>query len=394
MSWLSIPNPFKSVDENPKNDDDDEEQRSPSGGAGVKEDLSELGKTIGRQLWGVASFLAPPPAAGEPASSAADSSSSQGFLGIRNDFAEIGGSFKSMISTTRAVNEISKMASNLLQFDDDDDDDDVDVDGSVGVTKEVLEFAREMSARPECWIDFPLPLDDFDFEMSDIQREHTLTVGDLVPGLVDLKSKICPSHMNEGHFWIVYFILLLPRLNKHNLEMLSTSQVLEARELLLQKLQNSKNAQSKSSKPVDVPLETRGKGADAQLVSTAAKKQETLIENVNTVNSEDEDVDQWLEEDVETGTSQKRLGNEQDVSFSDLEDDDDNDTSDQHGRPSSQQSAHASSPSGSSGWVQLSENSKSSERKKKVSRDKDSEGESSNDWQTVDDFDSDSVGAA
>ncbi|KAK9098672.1 hypothetical protein Syun_025717 [Stephania yunnanensis] len=229
MSWLSIPNPFKSFEENPtsvSSDDEEQPQRSPSGGAGVKEDLSELGKTIGRQLWGVASFLAPPPA-GAPAPApfeGSDSFSSQGFVGIRNDFAEIGGSFKSMVSTTRAVNKISRLASNLLQFDEADDDD--DGDESVGVTKEVLEFARELSAHPECWINFPLSLDNFDFEMSDVQREHALTVGDLVPGLLDLKSKICSSHMNEGHFWIVYFILLLPRLNTHNLEILSTSQLL------------------------------------------------------------------------------------------------------------------------------------------------------------------------
>ncbi|XP_042487054.1 uncharacterized protein LOC122067287 [Macadamia integrifolia] len=250
MSWLSIPlpNPFKAQlsddEENSAGKEEvggGEEEESSSNGGRVKEDLSDLGKTIGRQLWGVASFLAPPPVSSSsedplgPTSTTSDSSS-QTLLGIRNDFAEIGGSFKSglsLLSTNKAVNEISRLASNFLQFPKDgDDEEDGDVDESsvedhggeiVGVTEEVLEFVREMSLRPECWTDCPLSLDN-DFEMSEAQLEHVSTVEDLAPSLVALRVSLCPSHMNEGQFWLIYFILLYPRLNEHDSKLLSTSQ--------------------------------------------------------------------------------------------------------------------------------------------------------------------------
>ncbi|KAL0914561.1 hypothetical protein M5K25_014918 [Dendrobium thyrsiflorum] len=77
MSWLarSLVNSLRGDDDEgsehnpstkPGNDDrsgdlvhTDDEPQSPS--RGVKEDISELTKTITRQFWGVASFLAPPP---------------------------------------------------------------------------------------------------------------------------------------------------------------------------------------------------------------------------------------------------------------------------------------------------------------------------------------------
>lgn len=68
------------------------------------------------------------------------------------------------------MSEISRLASNLLQFESDgvrdeeasgeDDDDDRIDEGVPGVTDEVLDFASDISTRHELWTDFPLPLDN------------------------------------------------------------------------------------------------------------------------------------------------------------------------------------------------------------------------------------------
>ncbi|KAK3038068.1 hypothetical protein RJ639_032047 [Escallonia herrerae] len=119
-----------------------------------------LSKALGHQLRLAASFLAPPPqphSAAAAAAAAADdvslpSSSSQAFLGVRNDLAEIGGSLKT------TVTGISRFASNLLQFRADGGDDVDGDDDGVGITEEVVEFVRAISSRPEFWTDFPLSL--------------------------------------------------------------------------------------------------------------------------------------------------------------------------------------------------------------------------------------------
>lgn len=172
MAWL-----FKSFQ---SDGTDSSPERSPSTTPrGVKDDLSLLGQTLGRQFRGVADFLAPPPP--PPTTTAVDSSdpssSSQSqpqpLLGIRNDLAEIGGSFRtglSLLSGNKAVSEISRLASNLLQFESDqvrdedataeEDDDDRIYEGLPGVNDEVLDFVSEISTLPELWTDFPLPLDN------------------------------------------------------------------------------------------------------------------------------------------------------------------------------------------------------------------------------------------
>lgn len=60
-----------------------------------------------------------------------------------------------------------------------------------------------------------------DFSMSDAQREHAATVEQLIPGFADLRVTVCNS-MTEEKFWMVYFLLLLPRLNEDDFELLST----------------------------------------------------------------------------------------------------------------------------------------------------------------------------
>lgn len=408
-SWLSL-NPFKSQQEPDQNPQQDE-LNSPSNAGGVKEDLSEIGKTLSRQLWGVASFLAPPPSTTATTTSSSSGSaiesgdsSSQTLVGIRNDFAEISGTLKSgfsLISTNKAVNEISRLASNLLLFDKEDDEKGEFVGGGdVGITEETLEFVREISLRPECWMDFPLSLDDHGFDMSDAQREHALAVDNLAPSLADLRMKLCPSHLKEEHFWMIYFILLHPRLSEQDSELLSTPEILDARDILLQMVQKRTNAHLQTSQADDASLEANDSSKGVQEEYSPVEEKEVLAETVNAEHEEDADVDKWLEEDDETtGTGyngQNQLGNGQEVSFSDLEDDD-NDTGSRQGGASPAQNTR-SSPNDSSGWIQLSENSDSVGGRKKAtgqtSREKDSEGEDSNEWLTIDEFDSDSVGTA
>lgn len=215
MSWLarSIANSLKLDD-----DDDDESNRSPRAAGpdpsprpksavepsdspsppsnesprGVKEDLSELKKTLTRQLWGVASFLAPPPdpslpsparqigdpdptsrpPPGGPApthepSDQEDPDDEALITGIRSDFAEISGKFRSGISklsNNKTVWEFTKIASNFLQLGPEGDSVDKDLVGNaVGVTEEVLAFARNIAMHPETWLDFPLPDDEDGF---------------------------------------------------------------------------------------------------------------------------------------------------------------------------------------------------------------------------------------
>lgn len=182
MSWLL--NTFKSdVPDSSESPRPSSPEHAPSTTpGGVKDDLSVLGQTLGRQLRGVANFLAPPPppavVSSDPSSLSSSASSSsqsqaQALLGIRNDLVEIGGSFRTglaLLSSNKAVSEISRLASNLLQFEEDkvrdeeasgeDDDDDNLADDVVGVTDEILDFATEISTRPELWTDFPITLDD------------------------------------------------------------------------------------------------------------------------------------------------------------------------------------------------------------------------------------------
>lgn len=225
---------------------------------GVKEDLSEISKTLTRQFWGVASFLAPPPPSSDPqnpiSDNGSDASDPAGISGIRSDFAEIGGKFRtgiSKLSSNKAVSGITKMASNLLQLGSDEHGSVEEYVyaalGVVGITDEVVFFVRNISMHPGTWLDFPLPdKEHIDFYMSDIQQKHVLAVEHLAPRLADLRVELCPRYMSEGCFWKIYFMLLYPKLNAKDAELLSTPQIMEARALLQNELHTKNKARPKS----------------------------------------------------------------------------------------------------------------------------------------------------
>ncbi|PIA29470.1 hypothetical protein AQUCO_06000075v1 [Aquilegia coerulea] len=466
-------------------DKEEEENDQIIEGRGVKEDLSELTKTLTRQLWGVASFLAPPPQSQSQSTSFSDHSQpipsppppppppprshsisdwnrwdstdnlsvtadisdheisdQDRITGIRNDFKEIGGRFKSEISKLsnhKAVNELSKIASNFLPFGSEEDL----IGNAVGVTKEVLAFARNIAMHPETWLDFPLADDEDsdDFDMSDAQQEHALAVERLAPRLAALRIELCPGYMSEGCFWKIYFVLLHPRLNKHDAELLSTPQIVEARAMLTQDLQNRTKTQETSfprdsprslqedhytsltyvpsentplktfvcdtSRPTDVETEkhpivsTEMQMIDKSVVDeepVAQKNKDILVSSSSKFLDQkyEEDGDDWLEDEGSeimgtfTGTNVP-LGDDEDVSFSDLEDDDDKSV------PTSLKAvAHSSNPSSdkeSRDWVQLNKSSTDtkgdlSERPiSEPSRANDHDNKDTNDWLNVDDID-------
>lgn len=503
MSWFarSLASSLRATDEEHDDEEDreeeeDEEEESRRHGRGMKEDLSELTKSFTKQLWGVASFLAPPPATSihdadpslrysptsvsnpdpypsfegnsqqveslnriENSSSGSPTENAQGLTGIRSDLAEIGGSVKtglSRFSSNKAVHGISKLASTFLTFKEESEgeefreaesgdfeeeeensgaleeegdsrafEEEESFKSAVGITDEVLTFARNISMHPETWLDFPLFDDEDDtddFNLSDIQKEHALAIERLAPRLAALRIELCPGFMSEGRFWKIYFVLLHSRLNKQDALLLSTPQIVEARVLLMQELQNrtkvqtgksrsdmayseekrtpfppeekfsnqsilsNKNVKTGSFKIVSLQSATsvaaKDFQRDDQLSAISSQKQifndqccapreDSLFQNKNVLSGtvklsdlqyqEEEEVDDWLEEepvgeDVPACTT-ARLGDEEDVSFSDLEDEDDNMQTTTTGIKES----FDSSSKGSKGWVQLNKDSNSVE---------------------------------
>ncbi|KAL8128741.1 hypothetical protein V2J09_017896 [Rumex salicifolius] len=253
MSWLT--NPFKSL----QFYGDGESLPDDASGGRVKEDLSEIGETISRQLRGVAAFLSPLPASSSsstPCSSFPDDSGdsmSPTFAKIRSDIAELGGSFKSslsLLSTNRTVSEFSKMACNFMQLDgvDEEEEEELQDDRRVGITDSVIHFVTEISERPECWTDFPLSL-NYDFIMSQNQAEHVAVIVDLVPSLAELRVRLSREMRAD-------------RLNRDSVDLLSTPEesiipnllyvldnrlIVETRSALLNMLLNNKNLQTTES---------------------------------------------------------------------------------------------------------------------------------------------------
>ncbi|KAJ1697029.1 hypothetical protein LUZ63_005541 [Rhynchospora breviuscula] len=258
-------------------DDEEEEQEKPSATTsaasddagdpqaptkGVKEDISELTQTLSRQFRGFASFLAPPPQSQPESKTSHDgdddveaSDSPRKMPGIRSDFAEIGGRVRSGISKISehvAVSEIAKIASSFLPLGSDEDED----LGVVGLTEEVLMFVEDISMHPETWLDFPLLEEESDdFEMSDLQQEHALAMEQLVPRLAALRIELCPNHMSERCFWNIYFLLVYPKLDVKDAELLFSPQIMHARMQPSSNFQSqNKEAQEYDSATVEVPI--------------------------------------------------------------------------------------------------------------------------------------------
>lgn len=418
--------------QNPNYDVDDEQipsqaidSSSSTPPRGVKEDLSEISKTLTRQFWGVASFLAPPPPEAtdrgrEVGDSDQDLADPAGITGIRNDLSEIGGRFRTGItklSSNKAVSEFTKIASNILQFGSEED---LTVEeyaqrGVVGVTEEVVMFARDVALHPETWLDFPLPDDDDeqDFDLSDAQQEHALAVERLAPELAALRTELCLGYMSDACFWKIYFVLVHPRLSRHDAEILSTPEIVRAREMLAHELHDPSKPKSYESGPGNTGADTTKLSHEEQLsvpvndlsesipveisavepassaeadiemdkhavtsseipvvdkkvveevsVKPSRSEKPTPSTSISVVDSDDNDADDWLkEENTEAdtipfkGTSYPMGNDDEDISFSDLEEDDDVPTSSKKpGHPNDKVSSETRKNKESNDWLDV-----------------------------------------
>ncbi|CAI9261969.1 unnamed protein product [Lactuca saligna] len=154
--------------------------------------------------------------------------------------------------------------------------------------------------------------------------------------------------MSEQHFWMIYFILLLPRLKDDDYMLLSTLEIVQIHEVLLQKLRNKNNTS------MELTEDTNGN--------------KSLSEKGSEVNSTEE-----------ANKTTKSETHEDDVSFSDPEDED-TDLSSRLSGIRQRESSRVSSASEASDWVRLNE------RKANQSSHY-SESEDSSDWQAVGDVD-------
>ncbi|GMH14855.1 hypothetical protein Nepgr_016696 [Nepenthes gracilis] len=136
--------------------------------------------------------------------------------------------------------------------------------------------------------------------------------------------------MSEGSFWKIYFVLLHPRICRHDAELLSTPQIMKTRMMLTQELQhrakemgsafsvgttNSASEVAPTDQPESLPVEMSAIGS--------AASSEAMIAEIPIIGN---DRDDWLkEENADTagvGGNHAPIANDEDVSFSDLEDDD------------------------------------------------------------------------
>lgn len=342
-------------------------------GRGVKEDLDEIKQTLTRQFWGMASFLAPPP------SSTISQDEHEQQRQVDDDII-----LNQNSEMEQGVFRRDDPEPNSNTFGSDSEGEherEFDIQCAVGITEEVLTFAMNIAMHPETWLDFPIDEEDDndDFEMSEDQRDHAMVVERLAPRLAALRIELCPCHMSESYFWKVYFVLLHSRLNKQDSEVLSTPQVMVARSMWMQELQKQTkpefeifgrsdlysrdNAQHHDSTPSlsddtysdDMPHRTYGYRTTSLSMMADNESEKYTIESSGShlsdksvieenpsnktenkdlksgrasqimIQDYDDDDDDWPDDDSDLGGysgTPLPIVNEEDISFSDLEDDD------------------------------------------------------------------------
>lgn len=342
-------------------------------GRGVKEDLDEIKQTLTRQFWGMASFLAPPP------SSTISQDEHEQQRQVDDDI--ISNQNSEMEQGVFRRDDPEPNSNTFGSDSEGEHEREFDIQCAVGITEEVLTFAMNIAMHPETWLDFPIDEEDDndDFEMSEDQRDHAMVVERLAPRLAALRIELCPCHMSESYFWKVYFVLLHSRLNKQDSEVLSTPQVMVARSMWMQELQKQTkpefeifgrsdlysrdNAQHHDSTPSlsddtysdDMPHRTYGYRTSSLSMMADNESEKYTIESSGShlsdksvieenpsnktenkdlksgrasqimIQDYDDDDDDWPDDDSDLGGysgTPLPIVNEEDISFSDLEDDD------------------------------------------------------------------------
>ncbi|OIV96392.1 hypothetical protein TanjilG_09819 [Lupinus angustifolius] len=328
-------------------------------GRGVKEDLDEIKQTLTRQLWGMASFLAPPP----------PSISNQSEPDFDHSLSSLGEE-EPVYNVAVSDQDPVEPGSDEIREPEMEEEEVVAV---VGITDEVLTFAMNIAMHPETWLDFPIEEEDDtdDFEISDSQQEHAAAIERLAPSLAALRIELCPCHMSESYFWKVYFVLLHSRLHKQDAEILFTPQVMAARAMWMQELHKQMKPDVESFRisstysrdtaqhndfipslsdgaySGDMPQwthEYEARTADNETEKHMVESSETLFTDKSVIEEnlsgnkdlncgrssqviiqDYDDDDEWPEEDSDLGGYSGTIlpmVNEEDISFSDLEDDD------------------------------------------------------------------------
>lgn len=128
-------------------------------GRGVKEDLSEFRESLTRQFWGVASFLAPPPPPPLPPPLFQKSGlQSKPDPAASDNADEVGEEEELAEYDERESGQLGESAN----FSPSQDYDDDVLEEAVGITEEVLAFARNIAHHPETWLDYPIEEEEFD----------------------------------------------------------------------------------------------------------------------------------------------------------------------------------------------------------------------------------------
>ncbi|CAI5483328.1 unnamed protein product [Closterium sp. Yama58-4] len=230
---------------------------------------------------------------------------------------------------------------------------------AVGVTADVVQFAQNLSGHPETWIEFPLPDEEDeeeDFEVAGEQEEHIEAVEARVPRLVALRMELTPQHLSERRFWKIYFVLLHSRIPPAAAARLSTPPILRARDQVLAALRQQSAAGTAGDSPSPSPSADtaptaaaagggqgteevkagsalhQGEADGKKVADEAAGSSADVAAAVSSVRDEDAD-DDWLEEDSggvlgggggggAVGGGAGGVDDGEDVSFSDLEDED------------------------------------------------------------------------
>lgn len=264
-----------------------------------------------------------------------------------------------------------------------------------------------------------------DFNMTDAQEEHAFAMEELAPSLAALRVQLCPGHMSEGCFWKIYFVLVHPKLNKHDAGLLSTPQIVQARAMLLQDLPVRRgpvsvhsgveaveisheelatlvppgDSPAKEQMPENFPASTSVPSSEfetdkhtvqtteLEIIEKSVVEEESVQGKSKDISTDTMDIpaigyeegDDWLEDESGEPSAPRgttvHLGNDEDVSFSDLEADDDDDDGEGMHFNSKTKSSTVGSLKEESGWVQLDKSSEGAVR---------SGNSSSPDWLDVD----------
>ncbi|XP_073010817.1 uncharacterized protein [Typha latifolia] len=285
---------------------------------GVRDDLSELG----RHLVDVACFLHPllsPSYVDSPPSTPRRSPSprppsSRMIAGILGDLAEVSGALRGGLSRLSVA--IRGSPERGVGAPD-------DRARVVGISDDVLEFVRDLVKSPESWVDFAVPVGEDDFNMSHLQRDHVAAVERLSPELAELRVRLCPAYMNEHSFWKIYFVLLHPKLNEHDSELLLSQQIVDSMHVVTE-MQQHHNSETESL-PIMHNRESQIVQEDGQSLGSQTfvkvRSDQSIGKQVFTKTRSEQSIDQWSEipSDVDALSDGKRQLRTEDLLSSNID---------------------------------------------------------------------------